>query len=67
MTRNWTRPPYGSTMGTFPYHSVSQLFLLVLICMKFHALSVKSNLGKIWSNLNLNIFRRKWSKSQYFN
>ena len=51
-----SRPPYSSTMGTFPYHSVSQLFLVVLMCMKFHALSVKSNLGKFWSYCILKIF-----------
>ena len=50
------RHPYATHMRIFSYHEVSQRNIVVLVCTESHALAVKSNLGKIWSNRNFKIF-----------
>ena len=60
---NRARHPYVTSMENFVFHQVSQRNMLVLVFVEAHALAVKSNLGKIWSNCNFKIFTRKGQKS----
>ena len=50
-------------MTDFVFHQVSQLNMILHISGESHALAVKSNLGKIWSNRDFEIFTRIGQKS----